>query len=194
MIIKATQLQVWAPAGGGGESRPSPPLSRIKKVFWLYWGPFCYVFLIFGGIFTHVRTPISFCYFYFMGGGGIFLGLPPTTKISADAHDCKEDSRACSPEILFRGVELGATAQDHSSFHLFKDAKTVVSFYFTKLSTIWLWYHIHVWNRLMCVPGKNILKSSTTSVTTLTHMDNRSFLTVLVRGMALQKTLQRPTL
>ena len=40
----------------------------------------------------------------------------------------------------------------------------------------------------------NILKSSATSVTTLTHMDNRSFLTVLVRGMALQKTLQRPTL
>ena len=75
-----------------------------------------------------------------------------------------------------------------------KDAKTVVSFYFTKLSTIWLWYHIHVWKRLMCVQGKNILKSSATSVTTLTHMDNRSFLTVLVRGMALQKTLQRPTL
>ena len=75
-----------------------------------------------------------------------------------------------------------------------KDAKTVVSFYFTKLSTIWLWYHIHVWKRLMSVPGKNILKSSTTSVTTLTHMDNRSFLTELVRGMALQKTLQRPTL
>ena len=65
---------------------------------------------------------------------------------------------------------------------------------FYKLSTIWLWYHIHVWKRLMCVPGKNILKSSATSVTTLTHMDNRSFLTVLVRGMALLKTLQRPTL
>ena len=64
----------------------------------------------------------------------------------------------------------------------------------TKLSTIWLWYHIHVWKRLMCVPGKNILKSSATSVTTLTHMDNRSFLTVLVRGMALIKTLQRSTL
>ena len=44
------------------------------------------------------------------------------------------------------------------------------------------------------VPGKTILKSSATSVTTLTHMDNRSFLTVLVRGMALLKTLQRPTL
>ena len=37
-----------------------------------------------------------------------------------------------------------------------------------------------VWKRLMCVTGKNILKSSATSVTTLTHMDNRSFLTVLV--------------
>ena len=31
---------------------------------------------------------------------------------------------------------------------------------FTKLSTIWLWYHIHVWKRLMCVPGKNFFKSS----------------------------------
>ena len=41
---------------------------------------------------------------------------------------------------------------------------------------------------------KNILKSSATSVTTLTHMDNRYFQTVLVRGMALLKTLQRPTL
>ena len=49
-------------------------------------------------------------------------------------------------------------------------------------------------NNLAVVPGKNILKSSATSVTTLTHMDNRSFLTVLVRGMALLKTLQRPTL
>ena len=29
----------------------------------------------------------------------------------------------------------------------------------------------------MCVTGKNILKSSATSVTTLTHIDNRSFLT-----------------
>ena len=58
-----------------------------------------------------------------------------------------------------------------------KDAKTVVSFSFKKLSTIWLWHHIHVWKRLMCVPGKIILKSSSTSVTMLTHMDNRFFLT-----------------
>ena len=41
---------------------------------------------------------------------------------------------------------------------------------------------------------KNILKNFDISVTTLTHMDNRSFQTVLVHGMALLKTLQRPTL
>ena len=39
----------------------------------------------------------------------------------------------------------------------------------------------------MCVPGKTILKSSATSVTTLTHMDNRSFLTVLVCGKKVEK-------
>ena len=38
---------------------------------------------------------------------------------------------------------------------------------------------------------KNILKSSATSVTTLIHMDNCSFQTVLVSGMVLLKPLQR---
>ena len=46
----------------------------------------------------------------------------------------------------------------------------------------------------MCVPGKNILKISATCYNIDPYMDNRSFLTVLVRGMALLKTLQRPTL
>ena len=46
----------------------------------------------------------------------------------------------------------------------------------------------------MYVLGKIILKSSATSVTTLTHMDNCSILTGLVHGMALLKTLQMPTL
>ena len=41
----------------------------------------------------------SFCYFLHYGGG-LFLGLPPPTKISEGAHDCKEGSRACSPEIF----------------------------------------------------------------------------------------------
>ena len=109
MIIKATRLQAWAP--GGGKSRPSPPcpLEIRKKVFWLHWGPFCYfflmwesfcyVFLILGGIFI---MWYPFCYFS-LHGGGLFFGLAPRpspTKISAGAHDCKEGSRAFSPEIL----------------------------------------------------------------------------------------------
>ena len=41
-----------------------------------------------------------FRYFLFHGGG-FFWGLPPppTTTISADTHDCKKGSRACSQEI-----------------------------------------------------------------------------------------------
>ena len=101
--IKATRLQGWAPARVG---RRSPPLEN-KNVFGRYWGPFCYFFfiwrpffyvlLIFGGLFI-MWGP--FCYFL-LYGGGLFLGLPPPpTKISAGAHDCKEGSRACSPEIF----------------------------------------------------------------------------------------------
>ena len=71
------------PQGGGGKSRLSPPPFENKKVFSLYWGPFCYfffirgpfcyVFLIFGGLFTMWG---HFCYFL-LHGGGLFLGLPP---------------------------------------------------------------------------------------------------------------------
>ena len=96
MIIKAMRLQAWAPAGGG-KSKPSPPPPPQKKVLWLYWGPFCYVFLIFGCLFTMWEP---FCYFL-LHGGGLFGGVPPPlTKISAGSHDCKEGSRACSPEIF----------------------------------------------------------------------------------------------
>ena len=44
---------------------------------------------------------VPFGYFLFHGVG-FFLGLPPPppTKISAGTHDCKEGSRACSPEIF----------------------------------------------------------------------------------------------
>ena len=38
---------------------------------------------------------------------GPFLDLPPPpTKISAGAHDCKEGSRACSPEIFLCDCNL----------------------------------------------------------------------------------------
>ena len=100
MIIKTTRLQAWGPTGGGGMSRPSPPPLE-KKSFGAILGAFLLRFSHFWGPFT-MWGP--FCYFYFMGGGGgvgwTFFGLAPPTKISAGAHDCKEGSRACSPEIV----------------------------------------------------------------------------------------------
>ena len=84
-----------------GRRHPPPPPQKYKKYFWailgaflllfFIWGPFCYVFLILGAfslLFTSWWRP--------------YLGLPPPppTKISAGAHDCKEGSRACSPEIF----------------------------------------------------------------------------------------------
>ena len=72
----------------GGKSRPSPPpLENKLKVFWLYWGPFHHM--------------VAFL-LLFTSWWGPFFGLaPPPTKISADAHDCKEGSRACSPKKFF---------------------------------------------------------------------------------------------
>ena len=32
--------------GGGAKVGRRPPPSKIKKAFWLYWGPFCYFFFI----------------------------------------------------------------------------------------------------------------------------------------------------
>ena len=111
MIIQATRLQAWAPAGGGGWARvgrrPPPPL-KIKKVSWLYWGPFA-TFSSYGSLFA---TFFSFCGpFHHVGafllhGGGLFWACPPPTKISAGAHDCKEGSRACSPKIVLCDCNL----------------------------------------------------------------------------------------
>ena len=102
MIIKVKRLQAWAPAGGGERVGRRPPPS--SKVFWLYWGPFCYFFFIYGGFFA---TSFSFLGAFspwgafLLYGGGLFFGLSRSpTKISAGAHDCKEGSRACSPEIF----------------------------------------------------------------------------------------------
>ena len=83
MIIKATRLQAWAPAGGGGggKSRPSsPPFGNKIKVFLaILWA-----FLL-----------------LFTSWWGPFFGLAiPLMKISACAHECKQGSRACSPEYF----------------------------------------------------------------------------------------------
>ena len=96
--MKAMRLQAWAPARGGPRVGHRPPPFKNKKIFWLHWGFFCYIFLIFGGL-----SPCKslFTTFYFMMGDFFWTCRPtPPTKSSAGAHDCKEGSRAFSPEIL----------------------------------------------------------------------------------------------
>ena len=125
MVIKATRLQAWAPAGGGGKSRPSssPPPSNFLNFFFCYiggyfffiWGPFCYIFLIFGDFFT-MWGP--FRYFLLHGGGLFWAWPPPPTKISADAHDCKEGSRACSPEFFLCDRNLVSSGHVLLRFYL----------------------------------------------------------------------------
>ena len=108
MIIKATRLQAWAPAEGGGGAivgRP-PPLEKkrsslaILRVFlllFLHMGPFLQRFSHFWVPFHHVGAFLLL----FTSWWRPFLGRAPTpTKISAGSHDCKEGSRACSPKIL----------------------------------------------------------------------------------------------
>ena len=114
MIIKATRLQAWAPAGGGGGGarlgRCHPPENKKKilgyvgalLLLFLHMGAFLLRFSHFVGLFTIGGLSAIF---YFMVKA--FFGLtPPPTKISASAHDCKEGSRACSPEIFLCGRNL----------------------------------------------------------------------------------------
>ena len=86
--IKATRLQAWAPA------------CRVGWFCWLYWGPFCYFFFIWGP-FCYVFLILGAFWLLFISWCRPFFGIaPPPTKISAGAHDCKEGSRACSPEMF----------------------------------------------------------------------------------------------
>ena len=108
MIIKAMRLQAWAPAGrgGGGKSKPSPPSKKRSTLAIL--GAFLLLFFSYGALFATFFSFLGaflpcgslFATFYFMVGA--FLGAcpPPLTKISAGSHDCKEGSRACSPEFF----------------------------------------------------------------------------------------------
>ena len=102
MIIKATRLQAWMPAGGGGArvGRRSPPLEN-KTNFFGYIGGLFATFSSYGGLFA---TFFSFLR-PFHHVGTVFGACPPTI-ISAGAHDCKEGSRAFSPEIFLCGRNL----------------------------------------------------------------------------------------
>ena len=102
MIIKATRLQAWAPAEEGGKSRPSPP--HKKKVFFSYIGGLFATFSSYMGAFllpfSHFWGPFHHGGpFYFMVRAFFWACPRPPNKIS-DFHDCKEGSRACSPEIF----------------------------------------------------------------------------------------------
>ena len=106
MIIKAMRLQAWAPAGGGGKSKPSPP---SKKKFFGYIGGLFATFSSYGALFATffsflgAFSPCGSLLLLFTSWWGPFWGRappPPVTKISAGSHDCKEGSRACSPEIF----------------------------------------------------------------------------------------------
>ena len=66
------------------KSRPSPPLEKklggyiggLFCYFFFIWGPFCFVFLLFGGLFT-MWGP--FATFYFMVGA-FFWACPPSLR------------------------------------------------------------------------------------------------------------------
>ena len=106
MIIKAMRLQAWASAGGGGARVRHTPPPRKKKLFgyirvflliFLHMGPFLLRFSHFWGPFHHVGAFLLL----FTSWWGLFGGVPPPfTKISAGSHDCKEGSRAYSPEFF----------------------------------------------------------------------------------------------
>ena len=89
-----------------GRCPPPPPLENIINIFGLYWGPFCYfssygglfaTFFSFWGPFHHVG---AFSLLFTSWWRPFFGSAPHHTKISAGAHDCKEGSRACFPEIF----------------------------------------------------------------------------------------------
>ena len=93
--------------GGGGArvGRRPPPLKKKNLtilvaflLLFLHMGAFLlYMFSSFLGAISPCGG--LFATFYFMVGA-FFWACPLPTKISADAHDCKEGSRACSPEIF----------------------------------------------------------------------------------------------
>ena len=98
MIIKATRLQAWAPAGGRARVGHRPPPSKnffgakleAFLLLFLHMEAFLLRFLILGAFWLLF---ISWCRLF-------WACTPPPRKISAGAHDCKEGSRACSPEIF----------------------------------------------------------------------------------------------
>ena len=93
--------------GGARVGRPPPPRQK-KEIFVALLGAFLLPFLHMGAFllrFSHFWGPfhhVGAFLLLFTHGGGLFWAFspPPPTKIFAGAHDCKEGSKACSPEIF----------------------------------------------------------------------------------------------
>ena len=84
---------------GARVGRRPLPTRKYKKYFCAILGAFLLLFLHMGAFllrFSHFGG--FFATFYFMVEA--FFWAIIDTKISAGAHDCKEGSRACSPEIF----------------------------------------------------------------------------------------------
>ena len=140
--------------GGGvraGRRPPPPPLENGKNILGLYWWPFCYFFFIWG----------PFCYVFLILGafspcGGLFATFyfmveaffgacpppppPPTTTISADTHDCKKGSRACSQEICLCERNLVSSGHVCYDFAL-KMTKIMINCSHVVVPARWVWRH-----------------------------------------------------
>ena len=79
VIIKATRLQAWAPAGGGARVGQRPP--TLEKNFLGYIGCLFATFSSYGGLFaTFFSFLVPFGYFLFHGVGLFWACPPPLQK------------------------------------------------------------------------------------------------------------------
>ena len=119
-------------AGGGARVGRRPPLSKVKYKFFGYIGGLFATFSSYGRLFATFFSFLGtfspcgglFATFYlFTSWWGPFFGLapPPPTKISVDAYDCKEGSRACSPENFLCDRNLVSSGHVLLRFCLKKD-------------------------------------------------------------------------
>ena len=82
-----------------------------KKILAIFGGLFA-TFSSYGGLFATFFSFWGPFRYFLLHGGGLFLGLPPPpTKISAGAHNSKEGSRACSPEMFLCDRNLVSSGQ-----------------------------------------------------------------------------------
>ena len=81
VIIKATRLQAWAPAGGGAKVGHRPPPSPRENFLGGYIGCLFATFSSYGGLFaTFFSILVPFGYFLFHGVGLFWACTPPPLR------------------------------------------------------------------------------------------------------------------